>query len=100
LSSSSSKASADEFERVYGTRPTVAGYSDLWFSLRFSQCKGPIATLEEAKILARSAALLAGVGQLDAAKRAFHMIASQDLALDAMNDVIRDHFDRPGLKLD
>ena len=76
------------------------GYSDLWFSLRFSQCKGPIATLEEAKILARAAALLAGVGQLDAAKRAFHLIANQALALDAMNDVIRDHFDRPGLELD
>lgn len=76
------------------------GYSDLWFSLRYSQCKGPIASLDEAKILARSAALLAGVGQFDAAKQAFHLISGEDLAMQAMNGVIRDHFDRPGLKLD
>lgn len=76
------------------------GYSDLWFSLRVSECKGPIAGLDEAKTLARSAALFAGVGQLDAAKRAFHLIANEDLAHEAMNGVIRDHFGRPGLKLD
>lgn len=77
-----------------------SGYSELWFSLRVSQCEGPIKSLDEAKTLARSAALLAGVGQLDAAKRAFHLIASEDLAYEAMNGVIRDHFGRPGLKLD
>ena len=75
-------------------------FSDLWFSLGGKNCKGPMATMIDAKIVARSAALFAGEGRFAEAKQVFHLINTEDLALDALREVIRDHFGRPALKLD
>jgi hypothetical protein len=77
-----------------------AAVSDLWFSLRFKDCAGPITAPDEAKALMRSAALLAGQGEFDAAKQVVHLIGSQALGEQTLLDLVRDHFGNPNLKLD
>jgi hypothetical protein len=73
--------------------------SDLWFSLGSGEWKGSVSCPAEARTAAQSAAALAGQGQFDAARRALHLIDDETLALDALTEVDREHFTRPGLKL-